>query len=175
MDPCPNDRRARARGQALLEFALLLPVLLLLTLGVIDGARVFTAFVAVTNASREAALFASRAGYLAWCRDPADLAQKAPEPAISVTCPSGTTPPNYFSDPDNVAYHVAAEAYGLQIPDITVDAPLCDGTPCSTASATAQNVTVTVRYRIALVTPFLGGIWGDPVVVTASTTARIFQ
>jgi Flp pilus assembly protein TadG len=51
---------SRNRGQALVEFALILPVFLLLTLGVVDGARIFTSNVALTNGVREAALFASQ-------------------------------------------------------------------------------------------------------------------
>ena len=59
--PVPGQLPAhrRRRGQALVEFALVLPVLLLMTLGVVDGARVFTAHVVLANAVREATLFAS--------------------------------------------------------------------------------------------------------------------
>ena len=40
-------RGERSRGQTLVEFALILPVFLVLTLGVVDGARVFTAYIAI--------------------------------------------------------------------------------------------------------------------------------
>ena len=47
------------RGQSLAEFALLLPVLLILVLGAIDFGRVYFAYVSVTNASRNAAQYGS--------------------------------------------------------------------------------------------------------------------
>lgn len=48
-------RRGDNRGQALAEFALVVPVLLLLLLGVGDLGRVYTSLVAVESAAREAA------------------------------------------------------------------------------------------------------------------------
>lgn len=44
-------------GQGLVEFALLLPVLLLILLGAIDLGRAFNAYVTITNASREGARY----------------------------------------------------------------------------------------------------------------------
>ena len=49
-----SDRRSR--GQAFVELALVLPVLLLLTLGAIDLGRLFFAEISVTNAAREGAM-----------------------------------------------------------------------------------------------------------------------
>ena len=46
-------------GQSLAEFALLLPVLLLLALGAMDFGRLYFAYVSVTNASRNAAQYGS--------------------------------------------------------------------------------------------------------------------
>jgi Flp pilus assembly protein TadG len=47
------------RGQSLAEFALILPVLVLLMLGAIDFGRVFFAYISVTNAARNGADYAS--------------------------------------------------------------------------------------------------------------------
>jgi len=49
----------RERGQALVELAILLPILLVILLGVIDFGRVFYAYVTITNASREGARYGS--------------------------------------------------------------------------------------------------------------------
>lgn len=46
-----------SRGQSLTEFALLLPILLLLMLGVVDVARAYAAYVTITNAAREGARY----------------------------------------------------------------------------------------------------------------------
>lgn len=46
-------------GQALVEFALILPLLLLLTLGVMDIGRLFSTKIVLTNAAREGANYLS--------------------------------------------------------------------------------------------------------------------
>src|SRR5438874_2437183 len=46
---------SRCRGQAIVETALLLPILMLLVMGTADLGRVFYYSIAVTNAAREAA------------------------------------------------------------------------------------------------------------------------
>ncbi len=51
---------ARQRGVAAVEFALLLPMLLLLLVGVIDGARALQANIIIVNLSREGANLVSR-------------------------------------------------------------------------------------------------------------------
>jgi Flp pilus assembly protein TadG len=45
--------KRRSRGQALAEFALILPILLLLLLGIVDMGRLIYAYNAVSNAARE--------------------------------------------------------------------------------------------------------------------------
>jgi Flp pilus assembly protein TadG len=58
MQTFPQDRRAQARGQSLVEFALVIPVFLLLLIGVFDlGLGVFS-YNSVTNAAREGARLA---------------------------------------------------------------------------------------------------------------------
>jgi Flp pilus assembly protein TadG len=47
------------KGQSLVEFALIVPVLLLLLLGIMDFARIFHAYLTIDHAGREAAREAS--------------------------------------------------------------------------------------------------------------------
>ena len=61
----------RPRGQALVEFALLLPLLLLLILGAMDIGRMFYTKIVITNAAREGA------NYLAYNIDKTDEAKRA--------------------------------------------------------------------------------------------------
>jgi Flp pilus assembly protein TadG len=53
------DRRGRSRGQALVEVALVLPVMLLILVGAGDLARVFSTQVSLDTAARAGALEAS--------------------------------------------------------------------------------------------------------------------
>src|SRR5512147_769134 len=53
-----NTKRRRSRGQAMVEFALILPVLLMILMVVIEAARVFSAWLILENSVREAARYA---------------------------------------------------------------------------------------------------------------------
>jgi len=53
------ETRKRARGQSLVEFALVLPLLILILLGVFDLGRAFNAYIVITNAAREGAYYGS--------------------------------------------------------------------------------------------------------------------
>lgn len=56
MNNSPHKKH-RLRGQALVEFALVLPLLLLLILGAMDFARMFSTKITLTNAAREGAYY----------------------------------------------------------------------------------------------------------------------
>lgn len=167
LTPAMTDRlrghrrpREKSRGQTLVEFALILPVFLMLTLGVVDGARVFSAYIAITNGAREGALFAAQGtNYMKWCSS-----------TSTVACPSSYTPSNQSADPDNIAYRIQQETSGLTQADITLSAPTCDTTPCGSSST---KVTVTVQYQMSLLVPLVSALMGSPVRMTAATTAVI--
>jgi len=53
-------KRENERGANLVEFALVIPLLLLMLVGVADLGRAFRTYIAITNAAREGARFASR-------------------------------------------------------------------------------------------------------------------
>ena len=57
-----SDHRPSRRlcaGQGLVEFALTLPLLLLIVIGTLDLGRIFFAYMTITNASREGAFYAT--------------------------------------------------------------------------------------------------------------------
>ena len=58
----PPNRQGRDPGQGLVEFALVLPIFMTLTLFIIEFAFVFSAILGVSYASRNAALTAAEAG-----------------------------------------------------------------------------------------------------------------
>lgn len=57
-----RDHRGRSRGQALVEFALVFPLFIVLTLFIVEFAFVFSALLGVNYASRNGALAAAEAG-----------------------------------------------------------------------------------------------------------------
>jgi Flp pilus assembly protein TadG len=156
--------RERSRGQSLVEFALILPVFLTLTLGVVDGARVFSAYIAITNAAREGALYAAQGtNYTKWCSS-----------TSTVACPAAYSASNQSTDPDNIAYRVQQETSGLTQSNIVLSQPSCDGTATpAVCDSSSTKVTVTVRYSMTLFVPLISAFMGSPVQMTASTTAVI--
>jgi Flp pilus assembly protein TadG len=178
MSPRANRARRRGRGQTVVEFALILPVFLVVTLAVIDGSRAFTAQIELTNGVRNAALFAYKGNYNAWCRDPSDPTDADPGMPVTVACPTGTGSANYGADPANLAYRIAAEASGMDRTLITLSQPLCGpgpGAPTSSCASVAnpKYVTITATYRFTTLTPLLSQFWGGNITLTATSTARV--
>jgi Flp pilus assembly protein TadG len=62
IDSVPTRRRESPRGQTLLEFALLLPMVVTIVIGGVDLARYVAMHTAVDGASREATRYASAVG-----------------------------------------------------------------------------------------------------------------
>jgi len=160
-------RRVRShRGQSLVEFALILPVLLLVTLGVVDAARVFTAKIALTNGVREAAIFAGYGDYTKWCTD---------DPLITVPCPVGAQATNKTAVPDNMTSRVFYEASGLDASTIVLDPPLCDGGLAPVCDDSSTQVTLTAHYSVTIATPVISQIWGESLKISSTTTAKILR
>jgi Flp pilus assembly protein TadG len=102
--------RHRRRGDAIVEFALLAPTLVLVLFGILEVGRVVDAWLVVHNAAREGAR-AGAAAYLG--QDPATLAQSAASAYLSSgfagrTDVAATSVPAPVVNADEVA--VTAEA-----------------------------------------------------------------
>jgi len=161
----PHLKRERSRGQTLVEFALILPVFLLLTLGVVDGARIFTAYISITNAARAGALYvASGTNYANWCSS-----------TTTVVCPTGWTSANQKTSPDNIAYRVQQETQGLSQANVVLTAPTCADAAGTTivCGSSAARVTVRVNYSMTLFVPVVSALMGSPIQMSATTSAVI--
>lgn len=133
-----KDRRARAQG--MVEFALILPVLLLLIYGIMEFGRLLFIYTTVNTASREAARYGSAAGY------------------------NGNV---VYRFDDCAGMRAAAKNAGvlasLQDSDITIEYDSGPGTskfpqPCETNTQHVKlkdRVVVTVRARFVPVVPIL--------------------
>jgi len=97
-----HPSRARRRGQALVELALIIPILLVLLLGALDLGRAFYSKITVTNAAKEGAMVASQGGSSSEIKTAVVTEAKGGFVEISATnvtatsCPAnpnGATPP----------------------------------------------------------------------------------
>jgi PKD repeat protein len=80
-----RPKKVRSRGQSLTEFALLLPVLLLLVLGALDLGRVFLGWVNLQQVTRVAAGFAAD-NALAWPADKDRYLERLKAEATLINC-----------------------------------------------------------------------------------------
>jgi uncharacterized repeat protein (TIGR01451 family) len=147
-------RRERTRGQSLVEFALVIPILLLIFAAAADLGRAFYAYVAIENAAKEGAFFGAR------------------KPLCDDSGAGGC------ADPGNVQWRVRSELreQGIRNPDGTELTPAiaCLGP----GGAPRGNLTdcdegdmyeVGLTYPFRLLTPVLGSIIGD---LDLGTTSR---
>lgn len=153
-------RRRRSRGQALVEFSLVLPVFLVMLMGVIDVGRAIWAQNSLAAAAREGARFAIVHGGSATTACPVGPAISGVTviPAVSSSCPYPSPSTQAIKD----AVTAAANAGGTSIA-VTV----CYGTGCSgdtnavgATNARGTPVTVAVTSRVNLITPSLLGMSG---------------
>jgi Flp pilus assembly protein TadG len=86
-------RRRRTRGQALVEFALVIPIFLLLVFGLLDVGRLVFINNAISQGAREGARYGSVQGRSADAADrtavgtyTAGIMAAVPNPTVSVTC-----------------------------------------------------------------------------------------
>ncbi|MEO8229803.1 MAG: TadE family protein [Chloroflexota bacterium] len=153
-----HDRTRRSRGQSVAEFAVVLPIMLLILAGAVDLGRAFYAYVAVENAAKEGALYGAR-------HPMCDSA--------SSTCP----------DPRNVRWIVENEAANLK--DRSGASQLTTRAACRTpAGGLVQPINdcvngniyvVEVTHTFRLVTPILGDIVGSSLTLGASSEATVIE
>lgn len=87
-----SGRRARDRGSAAVEFALLLPALLLIVFGIIDFGRALNAQITLTQAAREGARLAALGQPNVVSRTQAAATGLSPVSVSVVPCPVGAGP-----------------------------------------------------------------------------------
>ncbi len=138
----PFERRRGARGQGLVEFALTLPLMLLLIAGLIEFGRMLSIYNSVSNAAREAARYGSVVGdpgngaayYFLDCTGMRDSAKRASAFAA-------------LTDPDiTIVYdHGSGSSFGA----------CAQGVQPSPSIANADRVVVTVTATYAPILPLL--------------------
>jgi Flp pilus assembly protein TadG len=87
-----GGRDARDRGAAMVEFALLLPMLLLIVFGIIDFGRALNAQITLTQAAREGARLAALGQPGVVSRTQAAATGLSPVNVSVTSCPAGAGP-----------------------------------------------------------------------------------
>jgi Flp pilus assembly protein TadG len=164
-------RRARDQGQSVVEFALVLPVLVMLLVGVLDLARIWTTMLSVESAAREAADFGTF-GAQKWI-DPDQTAADMEERA----CTAASNLPDY-QGPDTACtnprfqYELSTDRGATWMPHnpgLTCDDPTREP-PCM--------VRVTLEYDFKLLIPLrieaMGTAFGLPEFITFERSS-VFQ
>ena len=139
-------RGQRSRGQSLVEFALILPVLILFFGAILDLGRLAAAQLTVANASREGAFQA---------------AQTPASYSANQACPLGATT-------NQVVCRVLLEAKNSVVQIQPSDISLACTPDCS--HSLGHRVSVTVRGQLTLLMPFMAPLLGGSTVSFSSTS-----
>ena len=136
----------KEHGQAMVEFALVLPILLLLIGGIIDFGWIFFNQISANNASREAARF---------------VAVHYTEAPISKNIINAKT-----AAEDKIEENVLS-SFEMDANSVTVssDKPL--------NPADADYITVSLKGNVIVLTPILQSILSDKYEIKADTTMRV--
>jgi len=149
-------RRHKSRGQGLVEFALILPVFLVLMSTALDLGRLAYARIAVENAAREGAFQASVT--------PTSYQAGQPCPPID---PILDEPPNNL-----VICRTLLEAAGSVITIAPSDVSLTCSPSCT--KGMGNTVTVAVNGQFKLLTPFMAAFFGGYTIdFTSASTMQI--
>jgi len=169
--------RQGQRSQALIEFALISPVLLLMIFGIVDIGRAVFYYDTLNHAAREGARTAIRAS--SQLPTNADVLttvtrQMAGAP-VTEPCPQG--PVTTATPPANTAWLYVTEPN----PPTSVEANPSPNAPggefaaAATASCSAVNpaagnmpLQVTLRFNLILITPLVAQVTGNHIVMTAA-------
>jgi Flp pilus assembly protein TadG len=162
--------RRESRGQTLIEFAVLLPVLLMMIMGGLDLGRIVWANDLIGNAAREGARYAIVHG-----ASKTTLCPVGP-PSVDTVIPAAS-PACPYPSPSKEGIRQAARNWAIAAGH-TVTVQVCYGIGCTgdtnTAAATTSGavrgtpVTVTVNSRVDMAAAALIGIAGADVSASAT-------
>lgn len=173
--------RNSQRSQALIEFALVSPVLLLLLFGIIDIGRAIFYYDTLNHAAREGARAAVRASNQLPTNNDVLNAVTSQMQGVPVTAPCPQGPVTGATPPANSAWLYITEPS----PPTTVESsppPNAPGGeysaiasgPCSAVNPAGgnQQLQVTLRFNLVLITPIVAQATADHILLTAAAVFR---
>lgn len=137
------EYKRKEKGQSLVEFVLILPVLLIILAGVLDLGRLYFAYVAVTDAAAEGAAYA------------------AIHPEYAAIPPE---------DENNEIVNRAQDASGGLV---EIDRGLVYVSPTSPTVTSGNPISVTVNYTFTLATPFISAMVPDGVLMLRAVAIEV--
>lgn len=159
----PRRARPRSRGQALVEFALIVPVMLLILLIAVDFGRLFFAHISNVNAAREGANYAA--------------AHAADSPFSSTAFNTGSA--NAAAGQANSQGQSGGGVVAVASPFCFAPSAPSTSINCNTASnfatGTGNLVSVSVSQPFTFLTPFIGGFFGGTLTLTSTATAPVLN
>ena len=149
--------KTRSRGQGLVEFALVLPILLVVFAAAADFGRAFYAYVAIENAVKEGAVYGARN-------------------------PLCATPTTACIDPNNVQWRVRNETKVINQDGTQLNPTIeCQDGTTGVAHADLRDCTagdryvVRLSYQFNMITPILGAMLGNSVTLSSQSTATVLN
>jgi hypothetical protein len=146
-------RKRLERGQSVVEFALVLPIMVVLLLAIVDFARIYTTMMTVESAAREAADFGTTLGAGKWeagaPRDTTETEMKRRACVASGSLPDYEDP----NDPSTGNCTNPSYDYCMTVPETGVCGPP-DDSCVDPLRAQPCTVTVTLTYAFQLFAPF---------------------
>ena len=132
------EYKRKEKGQSLVEFVLILPILLIILAGMLDLGRLYFAYVAVTDAAAEGATYAAI----------------HPEYAAIPPEDEGNEIVNRAQDASGGLIEIDRSLVGIECLDLEC-----------LATASGDPITVTVNYTFTLATPFISAMVPDGVLM----------
>jgi Flp pilus assembly protein TadG len=162
-----NFRKRRSeRGQSVVEFALILPLLVVIMVAIVDLGRIYTTMLSVESAAREGADYASF-GSQKWATD--DSAASTITELTRRSCVAASNLPDYVGGTDTCTNPLVN--YCLSNDDGASCVPYSSGLDCGNETREPPcKVTVTLQYDFHLLVPLnfdiLGASYGLPDTLT---------
>jgi TadE-like protein len=179
--PAASKRRAGQRSQALIEFALISPVLLLLLFGIIDIGRAVFYYDTLSHAAREGARTAVQASTRLPTNDDVlnTVTTQLVGMQVSEPCPQG--PVTAATPPSNAAWLYVTEPNPPTTVETTppMNAPGGEYATAAAGGCSAMNpagnnaqLQVTLRFNLILITPVIAQATADHIVIRAAAIFR---
>ncbi len=143
-------RHRSSRGQSLVEFAVILPVFILVVGGTVDLGRLFFAYVSTESAAKEGAMYGA-------------------------TSPQCDRPRGACPDPNNVRWHVMNELTNVR--DVSERVECLRGVAVVPVVQCQEGDTyrVTVTHTFGLLTPILSPVLGSRIELTSRASALVIN